>query len=126
MTAVIVRSAANVNAGAQTRLSSILHSLWILVFVVALTSILRTIPLVVLSSALIVTGIKLLDLQGWIRMAKAHEITLKVNFILGVLSILAILATSLLVGLVISLVLTLIVQSVLRHKYSVQHSPGLH
>ena len=35
MTGVIVRSAANVQAGARTRLSAVLHGVWLLVFVVA-------------------------------------------------------------------------------------------
>ena len=41
MTGVIVRSSANVQAGAQTRLSTILHGLWLLVFTAALAFVLR-------------------------------------------------------------------------------------
>jgi MFS superfamily sulfate permease-like transporter len=44
MTGVIVRSAANVQAGARTRKSAMLHGLWLLVFVCLLTPVLRTIP----------------------------------------------------------------------------------
>src|SRR5882672_531357 len=44
MTGVIVRSSANVEAGAKTRLSAILHGFWILACVVALPFILNRIP----------------------------------------------------------------------------------
>ncbi|MEP6168497.1 MAG: SulP family inorganic anion transporter, partial [Rhodopirellula bahusiensis] len=44
MTGVIVRSSANVESGGQTRSSAILHGAWLLVFVVALGSMVRLIP----------------------------------------------------------------------------------
>jgi MFS superfamily sulfate permease-like transporter len=46
MTGVIVRSSANVEAGAKTRASTILHGVWLLVFVSLLPSVLRFIPTV--------------------------------------------------------------------------------
>src|SRR3712207_8191766 len=49
MTAVIVRSATNVDAGARTRLSRVLHGLWLLVFVVLLPGVLAYVPLAVRS-----------------------------------------------------------------------------
>ena len=44
ITGVIVRSAANINAQAQTRMSAILHGVWILLFVSFFPSILNYIP----------------------------------------------------------------------------------
>lgn len=44
MTGVIVRSAANVEAGAKTRTSAILHGAWLLLFVALLPMVLRMIP----------------------------------------------------------------------------------
>ncbi|HEU0068483.1 MAG TPA: solute carrier family 23 protein, partial [Nitrospiraceae bacterium] len=61
MTGVIVRSSANVQAGGQTRLSAILHGLWLLVFVVGLSFLLRLIPTASLAAMLVYTGYKLVD-----------------------------------------------------------------
>jgi MFS superfamily sulfate permease-like transporter len=64
MTGVIVRSAANVQAGATTRVSAILHGLWLLVFVVFLGAVLRSIPIASLAAVLVYTGYKLIDIKG--------------------------------------------------------------
>lgn len=63
MTGVIVRSSANVQAGARTRLSSILHGVWLLVFVVALGSVLQMIPTASLAAVLVYTGYKLVNIK---------------------------------------------------------------
>ncbi|WP_254227952.1 SulP family inorganic anion transporter [Burkholderia gladioli] len=59
ITSVIVRSAANVNAGAQSRLSAIVHGVLLLVSVFALTGLINLIPLASLAAILIHTGFKL-------------------------------------------------------------------
>lgn len=59
MTAVIVRTSANVNAGAKTKLSAIFHGLLLLLSVVAFASILNQIPLACLAAVLLVVGYKL-------------------------------------------------------------------
>jgi MFS superfamily sulfate permease-like transporter len=61
MTGVIVRSSANVEAGAKTRASAILHGLWLLVFVSFLPSVLRFIPTASLGAVLVFTGYKLMN-----------------------------------------------------------------
>jgi MFS superfamily sulfate permease-like transporter len=61
MTGVIVRSAANVESGAKTRTSAILHGVWILVFVAVFPNVLGLIPLTVLAGILVFTGFKLLN-----------------------------------------------------------------
>jgi MFS superfamily sulfate permease-like transporter len=63
MTGVIVRSSANVQAGAVTRLSAILHGAWILGFVVLLPFVLDKIPMAALGGILVVTGWRLVSLQ---------------------------------------------------------------
>ncbi len=63
MTGVIVRSAANIQAGAQSRFSSIMHGLWLLVFVGLLGSMIRSIPVASLAAVLVYTGYKLLNLK---------------------------------------------------------------
>jgi MFS superfamily sulfate permease-like transporter len=61
MTGVIVRSTANVQAGGKTRLSAILHGVWLLVFVVFLAFLLRLIPTSALAAILVYTGYKLVN-----------------------------------------------------------------
>jgi len=63
MTGVIVRSSANVQAGAMTRASAILHGLWILGFVALLPWLLREVPMAALGGVLVVTGWKLVSLK---------------------------------------------------------------
>lgn len=114
ITSVIVRSAANIDAGAKTRWSTILHGTWILLAVLFFAQALEFIPLTVLASILIVTGIKLLNPQGLIqtwqkdRMQATHWIV----------TLVAILATNLLTGLAIGLgwaaVATLIQRKLMR------------
>ncbi len=68
MTGVIVRSAANVEAGARTRLSTILHGIWLLGFVALLPSLLARIPVAALAAILVYTGWKLVNLPGLLRL----------------------------------------------------------
>ncbi len=59
VTSVIVRSSANVNAGAKTKLSAIIHALFLLVSVILIPFLLNKIPLAALAAVLILTGWKL-------------------------------------------------------------------
>ncbi len=59
MTSVIVRTSANVNAGAMTKISAIAHGIFLLVAVIAIPSILNKIPLACLAAVLLMTGWKL-------------------------------------------------------------------
>jgi MFS superfamily sulfate permease-like transporter len=65
MTGVIVRSSANVQAGATTRLSAMFHGLWLLAFVLLLSSLLQSIPVASLAGVLVYTGCKLVDLKAF-------------------------------------------------------------
>lgn len=62
MTGVIVRSSANVQAGAKTRASAILHGTWLLLFVAFLPFVLRLIPTSSLGAVLVFTGYKLMNI----------------------------------------------------------------
>ena len=64
MTGVIVRSSANVDAGGRTRLSAILHGVWLLVFVSLLAFVLRMIPTATLAAMLVYTGYKLINFKA--------------------------------------------------------------
>src|SRR4051794_7352364 len=56
VTGVIVRSSANVAAGARTRLSAVLHGVWIAVFALLLAGLVEMIPLAALAGVLVVGG----------------------------------------------------------------------
>jgi MFS superfamily sulfate permease-like transporter len=61
MTAVIVRSATNVQAGARTKLSRVLHGGWLLIFTVAAPAALGVVPVTSLAAVLVHAGWKLLS-----------------------------------------------------------------
>ena len=61
MTGVIVRSSANVEAGARTRSSAMLHGVWILLLVTIAPFVLALIPVAALAAILVYTGYKLVN-----------------------------------------------------------------
>ncbi|MET8679683.1 SulP family inorganic anion transporter [Streptomyces sp. NPDC004647] len=63
MTAVIVRSAANVQAGARTKASRVMHGVWLLLFAALLPAALGLIPLASLAGILVFSGFKLIPLK---------------------------------------------------------------
>lgn len=63
MTGVIVRSSANVNSGARTRGSAIMHGFWLLLFVAALPFVLAWIPRAALGALLVHIGFKLVNFK---------------------------------------------------------------
>ncbi len=70
LTAVIVRSSANVNAGGKTKLSAIIHGLLLLISVVAIASVLNKIPLACLAALLLLVGYKLAKIPLFVSMFK--------------------------------------------------------
>ncbi|MTH64200.1 SulP family inorganic anion transporter [Paracoccus shanxieyensis] len=63
ITGVIVRSSANVQAGARTRASTIMHGIWILALIAALPGLLGLVPLTALAAVLLVTGWRLIGIH---------------------------------------------------------------
>lgn len=103
MTGVIVRSSANVEAGAKTRLSAIMHGFWMLVLVAAAPFVLRLIPVSSLAALLVFTGYKLVkqDVKE-LRKAGKSEVAIFLATIVGIV------ALDLLKGVVIGLVLAVL------------------
>ena len=64
MTGVIVRSAANVQAGGRTRAAAIMHGGWLLLFVFFLPFVLRLIPTASLGAVLVFTGYELINVKA--------------------------------------------------------------
>jgi MFS superfamily sulfate permease-like transporter len=100
VTSVIVRSSANVNAGAKTKMSTIFHGILLLVCVAFIPFLLNMIPKAALAAILIFTGYKLAKptlfklfyKKGWDQ------------FLPFVITIVAILTTDLLKGVIIGIV----------------------
>lgn len=63
VTGVVVRSSANIKAGARTKLSTILHGFWILLTVLFFVQILEKIPLASLAGLLVYVGVGLVNLH---------------------------------------------------------------
>jgi len=112
MTGVIVRSSANIEAGAKTRLSAILHGVWLLGFVIALPQVLALIPRAGLAAILVHIGIRLINVPA---LRKLYRVS-RTELAIAVATILIILATDLLTG-----VLAGIVLSALKLLYTFSH-----
>jgi MFS superfamily sulfate permease-like transporter len=59
ITQVIVRSSANIQSGGETKISTIIHGIFLLISVVLIPNLLNMIPLSVLAAILLVVGFKL-------------------------------------------------------------------
>jgi carbonic anhydrase/SulP family sulfate permease len=104
MTSVIVRSGANLNAGAQTKISAIFHGVLLLGCVALLPRWLNQIPLCVLAAVLIVTGYKLASPKVIGQMWSAG----KYQFLPFAVTVVAIVLTNLLTGILIGLGISLL------------------
>ena len=102
MTGVIVRSAANVQAGAKTRLSSILHGVWLIVFVVLLSALVRQIPVSALAGILVYTGFRLIDVRGLAKLWKSHRL----GAYIFLATVIVIVSTDLLTGVITGILLS--------------------
>lgn len=99
ITSVIVRTSANVNAGARTKMSAIMHGVLLLLCVAFIPAILNRIPLSALAAVLIYTGFKLAKPSIFIKLYKKGWD----QFLPYIITILAILFTDLLVGILIGI-----------------------
>lgn len=71
VTGVIARTSANINSGAKTRWSTVMHGSFILFFALAWPELLGHIPLTALAAILVVTGFRLLNVRGLVKTFKA-------------------------------------------------------
>ena len=103
LTSVIVRTSANINAGAKTKMSAVLHGLLLLLSVALIPKILNLIPLSALAGILIYTGYKLAKPSVF----KSFYVKGLAQFLPFVITIIAILFTDLLIGILIGCVVGL-------------------
>jgi MFS superfamily sulfate permease-like transporter len=111
ITSVIVRSSANAEAGAKTKLSAFFHGVWLLLTVAFAASLVRYIPFCVLAVILIRTGYNL---------AKPNMIKFiykqgREQFLPFIVTVIAILFTDLLIGVIIGI--TYAIYFLIKHTY---------
>lgn len=101
MTSLVIRSAANINAGAKTRMASFFHGVLLLICVIFMTPLLNQIPLAALASILIVTGAKLCKLNHFTELYRRGPS----QWIPYIITLLAVLFTDLLTGVLAGMLL---------------------
>ncbi len=104
MTGVIVRSSANVAAGAKSRASTILHGFWLLLFISVFTFTLKYIPVSALAAVLVFTGYKLAYPKALPELRRFGRAEVGIY----VITIVTIVSTNLLTGIMVGLLLSLI------------------
>jgi MFS superfamily sulfate permease-like transporter len=112
MTGVIVRSSTNVQAGAETRRSAILHGVWMLASVLLFAAVLRKIPTASLAAVLIFVGVRLVKPVEVRKLARFGRVPVLIYFV----SMITIVMTDLLTGVLVGVSLSL-----LRLLYTVTH-----
>ncbi len=115
VTQVIVRSSANINSGGKTKMSSILHGIFLAVFVLLLPWLLNKIPLSCLAAILLVVGYKLANIGLFKMMYKDGW----GQFIPFIVTIIFIIGINLLWGIALGLVVSIFY--ILRNNFKVAH-----
>ena len=105
MIAELVRSSANVDNGAKTGWSNFFHGMILLLFVVLFPHLIHSIPLASLAALLVYTGFRLASPKTFQRtLDVGHE-----QLLLFIITILGVLATNLLVGVMIGVALKFVI-----------------
>lgn len=103
MIAEIVRSSANINNGAKTAWANFFHGLILLLFVVLFTGVIQSIPLASLAALLVYTGYRLASPETFYRVRDVG----KEQLFMFVVTIIGVLATDLLMGVILGIVVKL-------------------
>lgn len=127
ITQVIVRSSANIQSAAKTKLSAIMHGIFLLIFVMMVPGLLNMIPLSVLAAILFTVGYKL---AKPVLFKKMYDLGWK-QFLPFTVTVLGIIFTDLLVGIGMGLAVGIIIiliksyqNSHFLHKEQAEGGPG--
>jgi MFS superfamily sulfate permease-like transporter len=104
MTSVVVRTSANNNAGAKSKMSAIIHGLLLLISVLAIPTILNKIPLATLAAILLLVGYKLAKPTTFLHFWQKG----KYQFIPFIATLLAVVFTDLLKGVALGIIISII------------------
>jgi MFS superfamily sulfate permease-like transporter len=104
MTSVVVRSSANNNAGAKSKMSAIIHGVLLLISVLAIPVILNKIPLATLATILILVGYKLAKPATFVHFWEKG----KYQFIPFIATLVAVVTTDLLKGVLLGILISII------------------
>jgi MFS superfamily sulfate permease-like transporter len=104
MTSVVVRTSANNNAGAKSKMSAIIHGLLLLVSVLAIPTLLNKIPLATLAAILLLVGYKLANPKTIKHFWKKG----KYQFIPFIATFTAVVFTDLLKGVALGMIISII------------------
>ncbi|MBD65401.1 MAG: SulP family inorganic anion transporter [Halobacteriovoraceae bacterium] len=104
ITGVIVRSSANVEFGGRTKASTIMHGLWLVLFLFFFSELLSYIPTSALAAVLVYTGYRLFDIKA---LKKFSEFG-KFEVFIYVATIFCIVTINLLYGVIIGYILALL------------------
>ncbi len=103
VTGVIVRSSANVEAGARTRWSAVLHGIWLLLAITLFPDVLSLIPTSALAAILVYIGYKLVNPVVMRKLLDRSRAELGIYAV----TVVAIVATNLLEGLLVGLMVSI-------------------
>lgn len=104
MTSVVVRTSANINAGAKSKMSAIIHGILLFISVLAIPFLLNKIPLATLAAILLVVGYKLAKPATIMHFYRKG----KYQFAPFILTLLAVVFTDLLKGVALGIAISII------------------
>ncbi|WP_281310454.1 SulP family inorganic anion transporter [Flavobacterium flavigenum] len=104
MTSVVVRSSANNNAGAKSKMSTIIHGVLLLISVLSIPVVLNKIPLATLATVLILVGYKLAKPATFMHFWEKG----KYQFIPFIATLVFVVATDLLKGVALGIIISII------------------
>ncbi len=102
VTGVIARTAVNIRAGAQTRLSAIVHSLTLLALIFMLAKYAEQIPLCALAAILLLTGLRLVEWEACRQIWRASRMEGYVVIATTAVSVLIDLTAGVITGLILT------------------------